>query len=559
MTGALLKVGAAQLRLDVHVQDTRTGQILYSDKLEGQDVQSIFGMVDRLTAGIARNFLPPEDVPAKVPEIEQASTSNIEAYRHYQLGVQYTWRVLTSDAIHEFKEAIRLDPQFALAHMRLADAYNFEGDLPRYNETMSKIEQMQSRLPRYEQLLFQVLKAERSRDVEAIVQKQNQLLEEFPRDSFQRAALASNLGDLGEREKWLEVVHNGLKLDPNDDGLLIGQCYYLVLWGDVNGALAANDRYMAIRPGDPNPLDTRGDILYMAGRDDEAVAAYRKAVELKPDFGDYLKLAIVYADQKKFDMSDRAFQQYGHETGTLERLHLAAAEAELQQMRGDFEGALASYRKAVVQLERAGQYEAAGTLLQQFAFASVMLGERTSALRFAEQQKLEGEELASVAFLQMIAGHDSAAEQSIQGFASSHSWVTPRTLEIRKLMYGMAAAVERGDGQGALDRSANIPDLQDDLLHFLKGRAHLLVNQYAAAETEFHRAELIGRNLGSPNVRPLPALQILSHYYLAQTYERTGKRDQATNEYQNFLSYFATSHTRLPQISEARDALKRLM
>jgi len=56
VTGALLKVGPTQLRLDVRVQDTRTGQILYSDKLEGQDLQSIFGMVDRLTSSIARNF-----------------------------------------------------------------------------------------------------------------------------------------------------------------------------------------------------------------------------------------------------------------------------------------------------------------------------------------------------------------------------------------------------------------------------------------------------------------------------------------------------------------------
>ncbi len=58
ITGALLKIGPTQLRLDVRAQDTSSGQILFSDKLEGQDVQSIFGMVDRLTASIANSFLP---------------------------------------------------------------------------------------------------------------------------------------------------------------------------------------------------------------------------------------------------------------------------------------------------------------------------------------------------------------------------------------------------------------------------------------------------------------------------------------------------------------------
>ena len=59
--------------------------------------------------------------------------------------------------------------------------------------------------------------------------------------------------------------------------------------------------------------------------------------------------------------------------------------------------------------------------------------------------------------------------------------------------------------------------------------------------------------------RRFPAIGILSHYYLGQLYERTGKRDQAINEYQEFISYFANSQTRLAQVGDARAALKRLM
>jgi protein ImuB len=103
--------------------------------------------------------------------------------------------------------------------------------------------------------------------------------------------------------------------------------------------LAANDAYIAIRPDDPNPLDTRGDILYMAGRDDEAVAAYRKLLQLKPDFSyysEYLKLAIVYTDQKKPDMAKAAFQQFTQRTTPLLRLYVPGFEAQFKQTRGDF-------------------------------------------------------------------------------------------------------------------------------------------------------------------------------------------------------------------------------
>src|SRR6202021_308494 len=161
ITGALLKIGPTQLRLDVRAQDTGTGQILFSEKLDGQDVQSIFGMVDRLTASIASSFLPASEVPQKAPEIEQASTSNVEAYRHYQLGIDYGRRYLTSDAIRELEEAVGLDPQFALAYLRLGATHALQGDLRRSNELEIQVSQNQSRLPRYEQLALQVLKAAR--------------------------------------------------------------------------------------------------------------------------------------------------------------------------------------------------------------------------------------------------------------------------------------------------------------------------------------------------------------------------------------------------------------
>jgi len=63
----------------------------------------------------------------KAPEIEQASTSNVEAYRHYQLGVDYGRRYLTNDAARELEEAVRLDPQFALAELRLSTSIGFRG------------------------------------------------------------------------------------------------------------------------------------------------------------------------------------------------------------------------------------------------------------------------------------------------------------------------------------------------------------------------------------------------------------------------------------------------
>jgi serine/threonine protein kinase/Tfp pilus assembly protein PilF len=563
ITGALLKIGPTQLRLDVRAQDTGTGQILFSEKLEGQDVQSIFGMVDRLTASIASSFLPASEQPQKAPEIEQASTSNLEAYRHYQLGIDYGRRFLTAEAIRELEEAVRLDPQFALAYMRLADQYRLAGDLRRSNEMAVKAEQLQSHLPRYEQLSLQVLKAGHSRDLEALLAARQQLVSEFPRET-DRGVQGSYLSFLGKRDQALELFQQGLALDPKNEDLLNFQSYELAEWGDFNGALAASDAYVAVRPGDPNPFDSRGDVLFIAGRDEEAVAAYRKALELKPDFsdyGEYLKLAIVYTDQRKPDMAHAAFQQFNQRASSLSRLYVPGFEAQFKQTEGDLEGALVSYREAVLQLGHAKQSEAAEDFLRPFAVLSVLLEKGSAALSFAQQQKLDDEQLLTVAFLETLAGNSSAAQQSWQQFASSHPWVAPRKIEIEKAYADISAAVQRGDGQTALSRAASIPDLQEPYLLFLKARAHLLTNDYASAEGEFRAGWRRDRTLENSRAiaRRFPALGILSHYYLGQLYERTNKRDQSINEYQDFLSHFANSKTRLAQVGEARTALKRLM
>ena len=562
ITGALLKVGPTQLRLDVRVQDTGSGQILFSDKLEGQDVQSIFGMIDRLTSNIATSFLPASDLPQKAPEIEQASTSNLEAYRHYEQGMDDARRFLSAEAIREFEESVRLDPQFALAYMRLSEEYSIQGDQRRSNEAAIKVEQMQSRLPRYEQLSLLVVKANRSRDLEAIVLALRAVVSEFPRASGDRASLGAILSILGRPDEAIEVLRQGLALEPKNEDLLNLMAYTYADAGNFSGALAGNDLYLTVRPGDPNPWDTRGDVLYEAGRYDEATASYRKVVELKPDFndyGDYLKLAIVYTAQRKPDMAEAAFQQFAQRTSPVLRLHLPGFEAQLQQTRGDFEGALVNYKKAVMQLGKAGQYEAAQDFLQQFAVLSVMLGQSSPALSFAQQQKLDGEELLTIAFLETMAGNGSAAERSFNQFSSSHPWVSPRVVEVGKAIAEMSAAVARKDGQAALAHAGGIPDFS--VVLFLKGRAHLLLRDDASAEAELRRALLFDRRLSNmPIIRlRFPAREIVTHYYLGQMYEGASKRDQAINEYQEFLSPFENSHTRLPQVADARATLKRLM
>ncbi len=487
VTGTLLRVGPQQLRLDVQVQDTKSGQILFSDKVEAADVQGIFSMVDAVTGRVAQRFAPSANMAMNAPSIEEAATSNLEAYRHYQLGLDFHRRYLFAEAVQEFEKAVRLDPQFALAYFYLSRAYAMQGDLRKSQDLWPKIEQLQSRLSRKDRLEFQADQAFRAGDLMGDRQILESLLKEFPRQDGARAHLSQLLLYAGEVDRAVSVLQDGLQLDPRNDTLLNILGYAQALSGNLAAALQANDQYMAVRPNDPNPWDTRGDILYQLNHDDEAVAAYRKVLALKPDFvgsEDYVKLAVVYADQKKFALADSALLEYGKQVTGAAKFYASVFAGQFQETRGDLEGARASYERAAGDLARAGQNAGAADALLPLARVSILTGEGlASDLAFARQQNLSGWEYRAIAFLQAAQGDTAASERSLQLYAAARPDMGPRGLEQIRNYNALYAALVRKDPQGVLAAAGRLPNSVDSFLRYPRGWAYfetksLSVNTY---------------------------------------------------------------------------------
>jgi serine/threonine protein kinase/tetratricopeptide (TPR) repeat protein len=563
ITGTLLRVGPKQLRLDVQVQDAQSGQILFSDKLEAPDVQGIFSMVDAVTGRIAQRFAPSAEMTANAPSIEEAATSNLEAYRHYQLGLDFERRAFYEDAIREFEEAVRLDPQFALGYWHLSGDHEILGDQRKSHELWPKIAQLQSHLPRKNLLEFRAQEAFRSGDHAGGNQILESLLKEFPRDEEARATLEESLRQGGEADRAVSVLQEGLQLDPKNDGLLNEMVYAQGQTGNLAAALQADDQYHAVRPNDPNPWDDRGDVFFEANHDDEAAEAYRRAIAVKPDFvggEDYLKLALVYADERKFALADSMLHEYAQRVTGAAKFYLPVYSAQFQETRGDLEGAQASYQRAVRDLEQAGQNPGADDALLSLAMLSLLTGEgMASPLAFARQQRLSGMENRAIALLQTAQGDAAASERSLQLYAGARPELGPQGVERIRNYNSLYAALVRKDAQGVLAASSRLPKSVSPAFLYPRGWAYFQIKDYSRAERDLRAAILEENDFGSPSVMlsRSPLRAALAHFYLGQVYEATGKRDQAANEYQEFLSHFDSSRANLPQIPLARAALCR--
>jgi tetratricopeptide (TPR) repeat protein len=89
--------------------------------------------------------------------------------------------------------------------------------------------------------------------------------------------LGGNLYIEGKPEESTQVLEQLLAFDQRNALAYVTLAYAYALSSNLTKALEAADNYAALLPPeDPNPIDTRGDVLASNGRLEEAIALYRK-------------------------------------------------------------------------------------------------------------------------------------------------------------------------------------------------------------------------------------------------------------------------------------------
>lgn len=142
-----------------------------------------------------------------------------------------------------------------------------------------------------------------------------------------------------------------------------------------------------------------------------------------------------------------------------------------------------------------------------------------------------------------------------------HPEIGPKGVQDFQNSLAMHAALAQNDPQKVIAAAKQIPDYIYSWFRYPRGWAHFATKDYARAENDFRTVLLVERILSNFNQsrRRTPLYSALAHFYLGQIYDATGKKDQAVNEYQEFLSHFENSKAQLPQIAVARAALQRFM
>lgn len=216
----------------------------------------------------------------------QICTSNPDALGHFLKGEEAWKKLETDNAKSEYRTAIELDPEFSLAHLRLADVSLFRGDREEARESLNRALGKKDKLIEYDLLRLQALMARiEFRPIEERAYL-GRLTEAFPLKKEYHYEFAESYFQVGDANEAIRHYERAFELDPHYS-LAHNHIAYCHSWlGNHQAAEEHFKKYVEL-DNTANSYDSLAAGYMFAGKYDEAIIAIRKGTELNPTL-DYL-------------------------------------------------------------------------------------------------------------------------------------------------------------------------------------------------------------------------------------------------------------------------------
>ena len=209
------------------------------------------------------------------------TTSSAEARAFYEKGMQDYENLYLERCNDDWRAAVKADPSLAVAWAWIA----FNSSNPQeVIAAREKAKTIASKSSQGEQLMIEWIAKVQEGDFIGGISAMNDMLEMFPKDKH-LLYLAGNwlMGENGT-DQAQRLFEKALAIDKNFPAALNDLAYVDARNRQFDKAFAAMDRYVALLPKEPNPQDSYGELLRMAGNFEGSLQHYRAALNIDPDF-----------------------------------------------------------------------------------------------------------------------------------------------------------------------------------------------------------------------------------------------------------------------------------
>ncbi len=462
---------------------------------------------------------------------ENVTTSSLEALQAYALGNQ-TINVANDypAGIPFFQKAISLDPNFAMAYLRLGQSYQPLSEGDRCAENTRKAYELRERTSESEKLAI---------------------------SSFYQLVVTGNLeAARTSYQLWTQTY-------PRDEEPQLYLWVVYTLMGDYEKAHAAALEALRLNPGSGNDYVDLAYSYQWIGQLDQAEATVRESRAHKID-SPWLPLILYTVDFLKQDAAgmDRQVAAATGKPGIDDQILFL--QSETAAYRGQFTKAQELTRRAADSAERADEKETAAEYEAHDAIREALAGNLAVATQQAHAalEKVNGKEAEAFSAIAFgLAGDAAQAER----LAADLNKRFPEDTAVQFNFMPMARAaiaLRSGDADRAIQAlAATEPyELGEGNLAFtfalypvyLHGEAYLAAKQGAAAAAEFQK---VLDHTGVVENEPIGAL---AHLGLARAYVLSGDTAKAKIAYQDFLTFWKDADADSPLLKQAKTEFAKL-
>jgi len=453
--------------------------------------------------------------------LEEATTSSLEALKAFSLGDEKHAAGNDLASIPFYKQAIDLDPNFALAYARLGTVYGNYGQLNEAEQCRKKAFELKDRASERERLYITSHYYADSGQLEKGNAAYELYKQTYPRDVTPYINLSATDLPLGNFEKALENAQEGIRVAPDESR------------GYGNSASA----YMGLN------------------RLEEAKAVAKQGLQLHPDFAflhDTLAtIALAQGDLATMESEESlAKAQPDLEWGVYFRHgDLAASHGQFRQAEDFYEKARQVGKRVQVKSAEAGA-------VAQRGWVQALAGNRKASIASANASLEIFRDYNQKLVSGCLLAFDGESKKSLD-LAGEVEKQRPDDVLVQAVFVPevrAAAALSSGDAARAIEllKPAAAYDKVNAGVLYVRGLAYLKAGRGTEAEQEFQKI------LALRSFAPADPLMSMAHLGLARAYTLQHDSQKSRMAYQDFFALWKDADPDLPILKEANAEYAKL-
>ena len=262
----------------------------------------------------------------KAAEPMRLTTHSDHARELFGQAVLLSGNYRLDECLHSLRQATAEDTSFASGWALLS---YYATDARESADALAHAQSLAGRISPSEMLFVRWVTALKKNDQLSAISDLNDLVRKESTDKYVLYLAGRWFVDQHDAQRAVPLFEKVLEIDSDFTPVLNRLGYSYAAGGDMARAEALMQRYVAVMPADPNPEDSYGDILFKAGRYQEAKEHFELALKKEPTFG-----------PSQHELGD-VFAMLGNQPGAREAYEKSAKVAANPRRSLEYRGSIA--------------------------------------------------------------------------------------------------------------------------------------------------------------------------------------------------------------------------